>query len=182
MRFNMAELTDLFLNALSVDWPQDEDSIDKIVDAAMRISKHEIEEVKVRYLPGAPHIEQVGWGSWIDLYTYEDVTLKAGQREYISMGVAMQLPQGYEAILAPRSSTFKRYGLLQSNSIGVIDSTYNGDDDIWCMPVVATRDIYIPKGTRICQFRIQKEQPKIHFVTVSSLGNENRNGFGSSGV
>lgn len=178
----MAELTDLFLDALSVDWPQDEDSIDKIVDAAMKISKTEMEEIKVRYLPGAPHIEQVGWGSWIDLYTYEDVTLKAGQREYISMGVAMQLPQGYEAILAPRSSTFKRYGLLQSNSIGVIDSTYNGDDDIWCMPVVATRDIYIPKGTRICQFRIQKEQPKIRFVTVSSLGNENRNGFGSSGV
>lgn len=178
----MAELTDLFLDALSVDWPQDEDSIDKIVDAAMKISKHEMEEIKVRYLPGAPHIEQVGWGSWIDLYTYEDVTLKAGQREYISMGVAMQLPQGYEAILAPRSSTFKRYGLLQSNSIGVIDSTYNGDDDIWCMPVVATRDIYIPKGTRICQFRIQKEQPKIHFVAVPSLGNENRNGFGSSGI
>jgi len=178
----MAELTDLFLDALSVDWPQDENSIDKIVDAAMKISKTEMEEIKVRYLPGAPHIEQFGWGSWIDLYTYEDVTLKAGQREYISMGVAMQLPQGYEAILAPRSSTFKRYGLLQSNSIGVIDSTYNGDDDIWCMPVVATRDIYIPKGTRICQFRIQKEQPKIHFVTVSSLGNENRSGFGSSGV
>ena len=178
----MAELTDLFLDALSVDWPQDEDSLDKIIDAAMKISKVEMEEIKVRYLPGAPHIEQVGWGSWIDLYTYEDVTLKAGQREYISMGVAMQLPQGYEAILAPRSSTFKRYGLLQSNSIGVIDSTYNGDDDIWCMPVVATRDIYIPKGTRICQFRIQKEQPKIRFVTVSSLGNENRSGFGSSGV
>ena len=178
----MTELTDSFFNALSVDWPQDEDSLDKIVDAAMKISKVEMEEIKVRYLPGAPHIEQVGWGSWIDLYTYEDVTLKAGQREYISMGVAMQLPRGYEAILAPRSSTFKRYGLLQSNSIGVIDSTYNGDDDIWCMPVVATRDIYIPKGTRICQFRIQKEQPKIRFVAVSSLGNENRNGFGSSGI
>lgn len=178
----MTELTDSFFNALSVDWPQDEDSLDKIVDAAMKISKTEMEEIKVRYLPGAPHIEQVGWGSWIDLYTYEDVTLKAGQREYISMGVAMQLPQGYEAILAPRSSTFKRYGLLQSNSIGVIDSTYNGDDDIWCMPVVATKDIYIPRGTRICQFRIQKEQPKIHFVAVSSLGNENRSGFGSSGV
>lgn len=178
----MAELTDLFLDALSIDWPQDEDSLDKIVDAAMKISKTEMEEIKIRYLPGAPRIEQVGWGSWIDLYTYEDVTLKAGQREYISMGVAMQLPQGYEAILAPRSSTFKRYGLLQSNSIGVIDSTYNGDDDIWCMPVVATKDIYIPKGTRICQFRIQKEQPKIHFITVSSLGNENRSGFGSSGV
>ena len=177
----MEELTDLFLNALSIDWPQDEDSLDKIVDAAMKISKVEMEEIKVRYLPGAPHIEQVGWGSWIDLYTYEDVTLKAGQREYISMGVAMQLPRGYEAILAPRSSTFKRYGLLQSNSIGVIDSTYNGDDDIWCMPVVATRDIYIPKGTRICQFRIQKEQPKIKFIPVSSLGNENRSGFGSTG-
>lgn len=86
--------------------------------------------IKIRYLPGSPHLEQVGWGSWIDLYTYEDNTLKAGERKYISMGIAMQLPKGYEAILAPRSSTFKRYGLLQTNGIGVIDATYNGDDDI----------------------------------------------------
>ena len=138
--------------------------------------------IKIHYLPGAPHLEQVGWGSWIDLYTYEDNTLKAGERKYISMGIAMQLPKGYEAILAPRSSTFKRYGLLQTNGIGVIDATYNGDDDIWCMPVVATKDIYIPKGTRICQFRIQEEQPKILFKEVTSLGNVTRGGFGSSGV
>lgn len=157
----------------------DDDSLNRFVDLALQ-ELHTV-NIKVRYLPGSPRLEQTDWGSWIDLYVYEDTTLKAGERKYISMGVAMQLPQGYEAILAPRSSTFKRYGLLQSNSIGVIDSNYNGDDDIWCMPVVATKDIYIPKGTRICQFRIQEEQPKIRFVSVSSLGNKNRNGFGSSG-
>lgn len=157
----------------------EDELLDKIADLA--VQEFHTVNIKIHYLPGSPELEQTDWGSWIDLYVYEDITLKAGERKYISMGVAMQLPQGYEAILAPRSSTFKRYGLLQSNSIGVIDSSYNGDDDIWCMPVVATKDIYIPKGTRICQFRIQEEQPKIHFIPVSSLGNENRNGFGSSG-
>ena len=165
------------INMLKDTW--DDDSLNKLVDLALE-ELHTV-NIKVRYLPGSPHLEQTDWGSWIDLYVYEDTTLKAGERKYISMGVAMQLPQGYEAILAPRSSTFKRYGLLQTNGIGVIDATYNGDDDIWCMPVVAIKDIYIPKGTRICQFRIQEEQPKIRFVSVSSLGNENRNGFGSSG-
>ena len=136
--------------------------------------------VYIKYLPGAAHLEQVNYGSWIDLYVYEDVTLQEGEYTQINLGVAMRLPAGYEAIIAPRSSTFKRYGLLQTNSIGVIDNSYGGNDDIWAMPVYATRAITIPKGTRLCQFRIQKEQPKIYFEEVSDLG-ASRGGFGSSG-
>ena len=92
----------------------------------------------------------------------------------------MQLPPGYEAILAPRSSTVKKYGLIQTNGIGVIDSTYNGDGDIWQMPVLATREIWIPEGARICQFRIQEEQPIISFIEVTSLDNQDRGGFGEA--
>lgn len=140
------------------------------------------EKILVKYLPGAPHLEQVEYGSWIDLYVYEDVTLKAGERKYISQGVAMKLPDGYEAIMASRSSTFKRWGLIQTNSIGVIDQTYAGNDDIWMYPCIATRDVTIPAGTRICQFRIQKEQPQIFFQEVENLNAESRGGLGSSGV
>lgn len=137
--------------------------------------------IKVRYLPGAHELEQVDWGSWIDLYTYEDVTIKQGEQKYISLGIAMELPEGYEAIMAPRSSTFKNWGLTQTNSIGVIDSTYNGNNDIWMFPAYATKSITIPAGTRLCQFRIQPEQPQIIFETVDSLENEDRDGLGSSG-
>lgn len=138
--------------------------------------------VYVKYLPGANHLHQVEWGSWIDLYNYEEITLKRGEQAYINLGLAMQLPDGYEAIMAPRSSTYKNWGLTQTNSIGVIDSTYCGDDDIWMFPALATREVTIPAGTRICQFRIQKEQPKIVFKKVDTLGNENRSGLGSSGL
>jgi len=137
--------------------------------------------IKVRYLPGAHELEQVDWGSWIDLYTYEDVTIKQGEQKYISLGIAMELPEGYEAIMAPRSSTFKNWGLTQTNSIGVIDSTYNGNNDIWMFPAYATKSITVPAGTRLCQFRIQPEQPQITFETVDSLENEDRDGLGSSG-
>ena len=138
--------------------------------------------IQVKYLPNAHPLEQVEWGSWIDLYTYEDVALKQGDQKYISLGIAMKLPKGYEAILAPRSSTYKNWGLMQTNSIGVIDSTYCGDNDIWMFPAYASRNITIPAGTRLCQFRIQKEQPKINFESVDSLGTEDRGGLGSSGV
>lgn len=131
-------------------------------------------EIPVRYLKGSPLLEFNDKGDWIDLYCYEDITLKMGERAYISQGVAMALPDGYEAIMAPRSSTFKRWGILQTNGIGVIDNSYRGDDDIWMMPVLATRDITIPRGTRICQFRIQKKQPKIEFKIVEHLNNSNR--------
>lgn len=138
--------------------------------------------IEVKYLPNAHPLEQVEWGSWIDLYTYEDVALKQGDQKYISLGIAMKLPKGYEAILAPRSSTYKNWGLMQTNSIGVIDSTYCGDNDIWMFPAYASKNITIPAGTRLCQFRIQKEQPKINFESVDSLGTEDRGGLGSSGV
>lgn len=140
------------------------------------------ETVYIKYLPDAHKLEQVDWGSWIDLYTYEPITIKQGERAYINLGIAMQLPEGYEAIIAPRSSTFKSWGVLQTNSIGVIDSTYCGDNDIWMFPAYATKTVTIPANTRICQFRIQKEQPELLFEEVETLEAEDRGGFGSSGL
>lgn len=138
--------------------------------------------IDIKYLPGAHELEQVDWGSWIDLYTYENVSFKLGEQKYINLGLAMKLPEGYEAIMSPRSSTFKNWGITQTNSIGVIDSTYCGDNDIWMFPAYATKNVTIPAGTRICQFRIQKEQPNIVFNIVDSLGTEDRGGLGSSGL
>lgn len=127
-------------------------------------------------------IAQIHKGDWIDLRTAEDTTLAQGEFKYISLGVAMELPKRYEAIMAPRSSTFKNFGVIQFNSIGIIDESYKGDDDIWHFPAYATRNTFIPAGTRICQFRIFKHQPLINFNYVKSLGNKNRGGLGSTGV
>lgn len=121
-------------------------------------------------------------GDWLDLYTSEDVELKQGEYKEIPLGIAMELPTGYEAIIAPRSSTFKRYGCIEANSIGVIDEAYNGDEDYWCFPVYATKNITIPKGTRLCQFRIIEHQPDFVFLLEESLGNNNRGGLGSTGT
>ena len=122
-----------------------------------------------------------GKSDWIDLRTAEEVTLKAGEFRLIPLGIAIALPEGYEAHLAPRSSTFKNYGILQTNSIGVVDWSYRGDNDQWCMPVWATRDVTIEKGARICQFRIVENQPKLSFVAVEHLNGPDRGGFGSTG-
>lgn len=122
-----------------------------------------------------------GKSDWIDLRAAEEVTLKAGEFALIPLGVAMALPEGYEAHLAPRSSTFKNYGILQTNSIGVVDWSYRGDNDEWRMPVYATRDVTIEKGARICQFRIVENQPKLNFVRVEHLDGPDRGGFGSTG-
>jgi dUTP pyrophosphatase len=137
--------------------------------------------MKIKYFPGSPRLVQIDGGDFIDLYTYKEITLKKGDFTYIPLGIAAILPEGYEAIIVPRSSTFKRYGLLQTNSIGVIDESYCGDDDQWMMPVYATRDITILKGTRLCQFRIQKHQPILNMIEVSALNEKNRGGFGSTG-
>lgn len=122
-----------------------------------------------------------GKSDWIDLRASETVELKAGEFKLIPLGVAMELPKGYEAHLVPRSSTFKNYGILQTNSCGIIDCSYCGDEDMWRMPVYATRDTVIRENDRICQFRIVENQPKVVFDEVESLDNSSRGGFGSTG-
>ena len=139
----------------------------------IKIKYHTDEIEKLRYIDGK--------SDWIDLRAAEDVELKAREFKLISLGVSMELPKGYEAHVVPRSSTFKTWGILQTNSIGIIDESYCGDNDIWKMPVYATRDTTIHKNDRICQFRIEKHQPTIMFEEVDTLGNEDRSGFGSSG-
>lgn len=118
---------------------------------------------------------------WIDLRAAETVELKAGEFKLIPLGVAMKLPEEYEANIVPRSSTFKTWGILQTNAFAVIDESYCGDDDMWKYPVYATRDTVINKNDRICQFRINKKQPTILFENVEKLNDVNRSGFGSTG-
>lgn len=140
-------------------------------------------DIKIRYLEtGLVEVKVTEIGDWIDLRSAESVCLYKGEKALLRLGVAMKLPDGYEAILAPRSSTFKNYGIIQTNGIGIIDSTYCGNNDEWMMPVLATREIMIHKNDRICQFRIQKKQPTIKFVVVDKLGDEDRGGFGSTGT
>ncbi len=139
-------------------------------------------EIRIKYKEGAVRLMKIVQGDWIDLSTYEEVRIDNGTNILlIDLGVAMELPEGYEAIIAPRSSTFKNWGIIQTNSIGVIDNSYRGDNDWWMMPVITSRNVIIPAGTRIAQFRIQKKQPDFDFVEVEMLHNENRGGFGSTG-
>ena len=142
-----------------------------------------MEKIRIKYF--TDKIEKLdyidGKSDWIDLRASEEVELKAGEFKLIPLGVAMEIPKGYEGHLAPRSSTFKTWGLIQTNSIGVIDCSYCGDDDMWRMPVYATRDTVIHVNDRIAQFRIIENQPKIVFEEVAHLGNDSRGGFGSTG-
>ena len=143
-----------------------------------------MQKIKIKYFSdNIKRLEYIdGKSHWIDLRASETVELKAGEFKLIPLGVAMELPKGYEAHLVPRSSTFKNYGILQTNSCGVIDGTYCGDEDMWRMPVYATRDTVIRENDRICQFRIMENQPHILFEEVETLQNDNRGGFGSTGV
>lgn len=128
------------------------------------------------------HLKKIEKGDWIDLRAAEHVVLKAGESKLISLGVSMKLPHGYEAHVVPRSSTFRVWGILQANSIGIIDESYCGDNDIWKMSVVALRDTEINVNDRICQFRIVKKQPDVEFQDVAFLTDENRGGFGTTGT
>ncbi|MBQ3109459.1 MAG: dUTP diphosphatase [Clostridia bacterium] len=142
-----------------------------------------MEKIKIKYHDSdLIRIEKIDKGDWVDLRAAEEVCLKAGEYAMISLGVSMRLPDGYEAHIAPRSSTFKNYGILQTNSVGVVDNSYSGDNDIWRMPVYATRDTVIRKNDRICQFRIVERQPELIFEEVEQLGGKDRGGFGSTGV
>lgn len=120
-------------------------------------------------------------GDWIDLFTAEDTELKAFDFKLIPLGVAMKLPEGYEANVVPRSSTYKKWNVIQANSFGVIDNAYCGNDDQWMFPAIALKDTFIPKHTRICQFKIMQNQPNIQFNFVHELEDKNRGGFGSTG-
>lgn len=137
--------------------------------------------IKVQYHADIYPLEKTEAGDWIDLRVAEDVEMKAGEYKLIPLGVSMQLPPGYEALVIPRSSTFKHWGILQTNSCGLIDNSYCGDDDIWYFPAIATRDVLIEKNSRICQFRIQKKMKNVKFQTVNTLNNVNRGGLGHSG-
>jgi len=123
-----------------------------------------------------------GSQNWIDLRAAETIELKAGEFKLISLGVSIQLPKGYEANIVPRSSTFKNYGIIQTNGFAVIDNSYCGNGDIWKFPAYATRDTVIHENDRICQFRINQTQPSFDFEEVDELNSENRGGFGSTGV
>lgn len=121
-------------------------------------------------------------GDWIDLRAAEDVTMNAGEFKMIPLGVAMELPPGYEAHVVPRSSTFKNFGIIQTNSPGIIDHSYCGDNDQWHFPAYALRQTTIHKGDRICQFRIVENQPELEFAIVEHLDNKDRGGLGSTGT
>lgn len=138
-------------------------------------------KIKVKYLNGAEKIEKIAVGDWIDLRSAVDIELKRGEYRQIPLGVAMELPSGYEALMLPRSSTFKKYGVILANSMGVIDESYCGDNDEWNFLAFALRDTFIPKGERICQFRIIEHQPGVELVEVETLGNADRGGIGSTG-
>lgn len=140
-------------------------------------------EIKIKYFSDA--IEKLTYienkSDWIDLRAAKEVSLKKGEFALIPLGVAMQLPQGYEAHVVPRSSTFKNFGIIQTNHMGVIDESYCGNDDQWFMPAFAVRDTTIHVNDRICQFRIMEHQPKILFTETDQLSDVNRGGHGSTG-
>ena len=142
-----------------------------------------METIKIKYF--TDKIEKLtyidGKSDWIDLRAAESVDLKKGEFKLIPLGVAMELPKGYEAHIVPRSSTFKNFGIIQTNHQGVIDSSYCGDNDEWKMPVYAVRDTHIELNDRICQFRIMENQPKIQFEEVKALTGVDRGGFGTTG-
>ena len=140
-----------------------------------------MERIKIKYLRDVPKLKKISQGDWIDLYCGEDTFLRPDETCIIPLGVAMQLPEGYEAIVVPRSSTFRKYNILLTNSIGVIDNSYCGNGDEWGFPCLATNFTQIPRGVRIAQFRIIKNQPEIEFETVDILTGTNRGGFGSTG-
>lgn len=142
-----------------------------------------METIKIKYFNNEiDKIEKIEKGDWVDLRAAETVELKAGEFKLIKLGIGMILPEGYEAHVVPRSSTFKNFGIIQTNHCGIIDESYCGDNDQWRFPAYAMRDTVINKNDRICQFRIIKKQPDISFEAVEHLADKDRCGFGSTGV
>lgn len=140
--------------------------------------------IKIKYF--TDEIERLryidGKSDWIDLRAAKEVELKAGEFKLIPLGIAMELPAGYEAHVVPRSSTYRNYGIIQTNSMGIIDETYCGENDQWFFPAYALRDTVIHVNDRICQFRITEHQPAICFEEVNCMEHEDRGGHGSTGI
>ncbi len=133
--------------------------------------------------PNMPKLEFIdGKSDWIDLRASVDGSFKAGDFALVDLGVSMKLPEGYEAHIAPRSSTFKNYGIIQTNSVGVVDNSFSGTNDVWKMPCYFTHDTTINQYDRICQFRLMKKMEPVEFVETNCLDSVNRNGFGSTGT
>lgn len=139
--------------------------------------------INVKYHAPIDALTKIGGkkSDWVDLRCAEEVEMKAGEFRYISLGVSIKMPKDHEAIVAARSSTFEKYGVLMANGIGVIDETYCGDGDVWKFPAYATRDTHIPFNARICQFRIFPHQQNLRFIRVETMEDPDRGGLGSSG-
>ena len=142
-----------------------------------------MEDIRIKYFDNdIDKITKIDKGDWIDLRAAKTVKFKKGEFRLIPLGVGMILPEGYEAHIVPRSSTYKNFKIIQTNHFGVVDESYNGDNDQWMFPAYALEDTVIKKNERICQFRIMRKQPDINFITVDRLNDESRGGFGSTGV
>lgn len=140
-------------------------------------------QIKIKYIDKTiDKIEKIAQGDWLDLRSSVDIAMVKGDFSLIPLGVAMELPKGYEAHMQPRSSTYKKFGIIQTNSQGVIDESYCGDNDIWLFPAFALRNTTIHKNDRICQFRIVEKMPEVELVVVKKLNNKDRNGIGSTGT
>ncbi|WP_160686501.1 deoxyuridine 5'-triphosphate nucleotidohydrolase [Clostridium sp. C2-6-12] len=157
-------------------------------------------KIRIKYFEGATKLKKIIKGNWIDVYANTDLFIKEGERGMVPLGFALELPKGWEAHIAPRSSTFKTWGIIQTNSVGVVDDTYIGDNDQWHMPIyclqgkhnkledesksggIECHGTWIKKGDKIGQFRIMEVMPEIEFEEVESFGNVDRGGFGTTGI
>ena len=153
----------------------------QITASNISINPHVIIRLHREDYPDLPNVEHIPGGDFVDLRSAKEVELKKGEFTYIDTGVSIKLPEGYWGQLVPRSSLYAKYGLIQTNSFGVIDESYCGDEDRWKLPVIALRNTVIPKNERICQFRIVKKQGFDIFNTESPSKGPNRGGFGSTG-
>lgn len=138
--------------------------------------------IKIKYFTDIEKIKPIEKGDWIDLRAAETAELKKGEFKLIPLGIGMELPEGYEAHVVPRSSTYKNFKIIETNSMGIIDNSYCGDNDQWFFPAYALENTIINKNDRICQFRIVEKQPKINFEEANELKNPDRGGHGSTGV
>lgn len=152
-----------------------------IVDLVYIYKGKNLKVISIKYKDNTPQLVNLTKGDWIDLASPNSMVYKKGDLVKVDFGVAMELPEGYEAHIAPRSSLFQNTGLLLTNGVGVIDNSYCGDEDYWGAKFYATRDGLIEEGQRLCQFRIIENQPSLHFNKVNHLGNENRGSYGSTG-